>query len=61
MVDIRLASEIPQFDIVADSAEPKNLVTPGSLITKETGFMRFVFTLTLFLILLMGNLSFSLF
>lgn len=41
MVDIRLASEIPQFDIVADYVEPKNLVTPGSLITEETGFMRF--------------------
>lgn len=40
MVDIRLASEVPLFDIVADSTEPKHLVTPGSLITKETGFMR---------------------
>lgn len=42
MVDIRLAYELPLYDIVADSAEPKNLVTPGSLITKETGFMRSV-------------------
>ena len=41
MVDIRLASEIKALEIESDSVEPKNLVTPGSLITKETGFMRY--------------------
>lgn len=41
MVDIRLASELPSLDMVADSVEPKNFVTPGTIITKETGFMRF--------------------
>nr|CAG4643344.1 EOG090X09DD [Ilyocryptus agilis] len=40
MVDIRLASEIPSCDVSINTFEQKNLVTPGSVITKETGFMR---------------------
>ena len=40
MVVIRLASELPSFDVEAGSSAIENLVTPGSLITKETGFMR---------------------
>lgn len=39
MVDIRLQSEVPRDDTV-DVVEPKNLVTPGSIITKGTDFMR---------------------
>nr|CAG4641852.1 EOG090X09DD [Eurycercus lamellatus] len=40
MVDIRLASEILPLEFQIDTVEPKNLVTPGSIITRETGFMR---------------------
>lgn len=42
MVDIRLASEIKSLEIATDSVEPSNLVTPGSVITRETGFMRYL-------------------
>lgn len=41
MVDIRLASELPSIDLVTDGTDAKNFVTPGTIITKETGFMRF--------------------
>nr|CAG4648058.1 EOG090X09DD [Moina brachiata]SVE93120.1 EOG090X09DD [Moina brachiata] len=40
MVDIRLISELPSWDVVADGMEPKNFVTPGSIITKGTGHLR---------------------
>ena len=39
MVDIRLQSEVPSDDAV-EIVEPKNLVTPGSIITRGTDFMR---------------------
>jgi len=39
MVDIRLQSEVPTDDTV-EIVEPKNLVTPGSIITRGTDFMR---------------------
>lgn len=39
MVDIRLQSEVPSDDTV-EIIEPKNLVIPGSIITKGTDFMR---------------------
>lgn len=51
MVDIRLASEIKSLQIATDSVEPSNLVTPGSVITRETGFMRYLFSLKRFLFL----------
>ena len=41
-VDIRLTCEVLSLDEPSDDVEPKNLVTPGSIITRETGFMRFV-------------------
>lgn len=41
MVDIRLISELPSLDVVADGMEPKNFVTPGTIITKGTGHLRF--------------------
>jgi len=40
MVDIRLASQVPPLVIVSEDHEQRNLVTPGSIITRETGFMR---------------------
>lgn len=43
MVDIRLASEVPIIDVVTESSEPKNFVTPGTVITEETGFMRLIY------------------
>jgi len=39
-VDIRLTCEVLSLDEPSDDVEPKNLVTPGSIITRETGFMR---------------------
>nr|CAG4641020.1 EOG090X09DD [Eulimnadia texana] len=39
-VDIRLASEVLLQDDNEDISEPRNLVTPGTTITTETGFMR---------------------
>nr|CAG4649495.1 EOG090X09DD [Scapholeberis mucronata]SVE93735.1 EOG090X09DD [Scapholeberis mucronata] len=40
MVVIRFACELPSFEIETNSPQVNSLVTPGSLITKETGFMR---------------------
>ena len=39
-VDIRLTCEALPPDSTEDEVEAKNLVTPGSIITRETGFMR---------------------
>lgn len=40
MVEIRLASEVPSLIITTEENEATNFVTPGKIITKETGFMR---------------------
>lgn len=40
MLDIRLASEVAEYEVDPESVEPSNLVTPGTVITRETGFMR---------------------
>lgn len=40
MVEIRLASEVPSLIIATEGNESTNFVTPGKIITRETGFMR---------------------
>nr|CAG4644941.1 EOG090X09DD [Leptodora kindtii] len=39
-VDIRLTCQVLSLELASDDTEPRNVVTPGSIITKETGFMR---------------------
>jgi len=40
MVEIRLASEVPSLVIATEGNAPTKFVTPGKIITRETGFMR---------------------
>jgi len=40
MVEIRLASEVPSLVIASEGNAPTKFVTPGKIITRETGFMR---------------------
>ena len=54
MVEIRLASEVPSLVIATEGNAPTKFVTPGKIITRETGFMRqVVVSLLLFMLLIM--------